>query len=167
MSGPCKNGSYCPTGSSVQDPFECRIGFHCPLGSSLPKPCPAGSFANSSGRDKCDPCPEGFYCFPLELAGNESIGYRICPRGYYCPEGTGLDWRSCPAGTYSDRFGLYMEKQCMDCDPGKYCDGRNLTSPTDLCAPGYYCTIGKRFMFRNILVVDLVIFFTNAITIIQ
>ena len=55
----------------------------------------------------------------------------------------------------------------MDCDPGKYCDGRNLTSPTDLCAPGYYCTIGKRFMFRNILVVDLVIFFTNAITIIQ
>ncbi|XP_015775926.1 PREDICTED: sushi, von Willebrand factor type A, EGF and pentraxin domain-containing protein 1-like, partial [Acropora digitifera] len=139
---PCKNGSFCPTGSIVPDPFECTIGFHCPLGSSKPKPCPAGSFTNSSGRDQCDPCPEGFYCFPLELARNESIGYRVCPRGYYCPQGTGLDWRSCPAGTYSDRLGLYKESQCQDCDAGKFCDGRNLTSPTDFCAAGYFCTIG-------------------------
>ena len=143
VTNPCKNGSFCPTGSIVPDPFECTIGFHCPLGSSKPKPCPAGSFTNSSGRDQCDPCPEGFYCFPLELARNESIGYRICPRGYYCPQGTGLDWQSCPAGTYSDRLGLYKESQCQDCDAGKFCDGRNLTFPTDFCAAGYFCTIGK------------------------
>lgn len=148
VTNPCKNGSFCPTGSIVPDPFECTIGFHCPLGSSKPKPCPAGSFTNSSGRDQCDPCPEGFYCFPLELARNESIGYRVCPRGYYCPQGTGLDWRSCPAGTYSDRLGLYKESQCQDCDAGKFCDGRNLTSPTDFCAAGYFCTIGKCLKYK-------------------
>lgn len=143
-SAPCKKGSYCPAGSSVPDPVECPIGFHCPTGSALPKPCSAGTFTNSTGRGSCDPCPDGFYCFPLELARNESIGFRICPRGFYCPEGTGLDWQSCPAGTYSDDLGLHKEKQCKDCDGGKFCDGKNLTSPTDFCAPGYFCTIGKQ-----------------------
>lgn len=143
-SAPCKKGSYCPAGSSVPDPVECPIGFHCPTGSALPKPCSAGTFTNSTGRGSCDPCPDGFYCFPLELARNESIGFRICPRGFYCPEGTGLDWQSCPAGTYSDDLGLHKEKQCKDCDGGKFCDGKNLTSPTDFCAPGYFCTIGRQ-----------------------
>ena len=143
---PCKNGSFCPPGSQIPAPQECHIGFHCPEGSDVPKPCPAGSFTNASGRGNCEICPAGFYCVPLELDRNESIGYHICPRGYYCPAGTGLDWKPCPAGTYSDKLGLHEKLQCQDCDSGKYCPGTNLTSPTDYCHPGYFCTIGG-FLF--------------------
>ena len=52
----------------------------------------------------------------------------MCPAGYYCPEGTGLDWKACPRGTYSATTGLYEETQCNPCDAGKYCDGEHLTA---------------------------------------
>ena len=141
--GPCKTGYFCSEGSIIEDPEECPIGFHCPQGSATPKPCIAGYFTNVSKAGSCQPCPKSYYCLPLELGKNQSKAYYICPRGFYCPGSVGMDWKPCPAGTYSDRLGLYEEKQCQDCDPGMYCDGRNLTAPTNSCAPGYYCTAGK------------------------
>jgi hypothetical protein len=48
--------------------------------------------------------------------------------GYYCPAGTGLDWKACPRGTYSDVQGLYDESQCKPCSAGKYCDGEHLSA---------------------------------------
>lgn len=51
-----------------------------------------------------------------------------CPKGYYCPEGTGLDWQACPRGTYSDVQGLYLESQCKPCTAGKYCGDEHLAS---------------------------------------
>lgn len=142
VTGPCKEGWYCPTGSKVSTTKECPIGFHCPEGSSLPKPCSAGFYTNLTGAATCIQCPQGFYCVPLDLSRNESRGYFSCPKGFYCPIGTGMDWKPCPAGTYSNRTSLYDVSQCVDCDPGRYCGGPNLTSYTDLCDEGYYCTSG-------------------------
>ena len=71
----------------------------------------------------CYLCPAGYYCYD----DGRSV---ICPIGYYCPAGTGLDWMSCPRGTYSNQEGLYEIHQCKPCDAGKYCNGVHLTNPT-------------------------------------
>lgn len=65
-----------------------------------------------------------------------------CPAGFYCPNGTGYDWRACPQGTYSNQTGLGREEDCLPCDSGKVCRGSNLTSPNEVCGKGYYCVSG-------------------------
>ena len=71
----------------------------------------------------CVECPAGYYCV---MNGQSNV----CPMGYYCPSGTGLDWKSCPRGTYSDIEGLYTESQCRPCPAGQFCDGEHLNSPS-------------------------------------
>jgi hypothetical protein len=56
--------------------------------------------------DYCEICPNGFYCLPVAF-GDTQPGYFDCPAGFYCPNGTGLDWMPCPAGTYSNQLNLY------------------------------------------------------------
>ena len=53
------------------------------------------------------------------MEGDSTSGHRLCPRGYYCPAGTGMDWKSCPEGTYSNELGLYMMTECQDCTSGE------------------------------------------------
>jgi hypothetical protein len=101
--GPCANGSYCPTNSTISTPYDCPKGFHCPQGSPRPKPCPAGQFTNSTSTSECVVCPPGYFCLPLTWSGavkNDSKGYEICSAGFYCPEGTGSDLRPCKAGMH-------------------------------------------------------------------
>ena len=44
----------------------------------------------------------------------------ICPRGYYCPEGTKFSTQfGCPNGTYNDQEGLTTEDDCQYCPQGK------------------------------------------------
>lgn len=142
----CKAGAYCPTGSSVPVPYICPLGFHCPTESSQPKPCTSGFYTNATGQSICSICPAGFHCLPITWKGtslaNESIGYKTCPPGYYCPIQTGSNWKPCPAGTYSNSSGLFEASQCVSCPGGDYCAGDLLTKPTGSCNAGYYCTIG-------------------------
>ena len=56
--------------------------------------------------------------------------------------GTGLDWKSCPKGSYSNSTGLSKESECVPCDGGVYCDRLNSTKPTGECYGGYYCESG-------------------------
>ena len=49
---------------------------------------------------KCLMCPAGYYCVGSHLAPV------ACPAGYYCENGTGWNWKPCPAGTFSNREGL-------------------------------------------------------------
>ncbi|PIK35709.1 hypothetical protein BSL78_27465 [Apostichopus japonicus] len=139
----CWGGYYCPPGQSSQNPSDylCPIGVHCPNGSEIYQSCPSGSYANYSGAAECDTCPEGYYCTPA-TPENATLGYQACPIGYFCPEGTGLDWQPCPAGTYSPSEGLRKSLECLSCDPGLYCQGTHLTAPTGNCSAGYYCTSG-------------------------
>lgn len=44
---------------------------------------------------ECWPCPSGSYCVGDHLSPAD------CPPGFYCPGGTGFDWKSCPPGTFS------------------------------------------------------------------
>ena len=52
--------------------------------------------------------------------------------------GTGLDWSSCPAGTYSSQDLLYAQSQCLACPGGKYCQGVHQTTFTGDCDPGAF-----------------------------
>lgn len=80
--------------------------------------------------------------FFFVLTGNSSSGHRLCPRGFYCPTGTGRNWTACPIGTFSNVLGLEMETECQPCPGGMFCDLTNLTAPSGACNPGFYCTVG-------------------------
>lgn len=151
----CQAGAYCPTGSFVPAPVTCSSGFHCPVGSHKPKPCTSGFYTNATGQSVCDICPGGFYCVPLmwreNILVNESIGYKKCPRGYYCPQQTGSNWKPCPVGTFSNQSGLHEVAQCIACPGGQFCAGDILTRPSGECSAGYYCTIGKVYSVNKML----------------
>ena len=145
MTNPCQNGSYCPAGSKIPAPITCPKGYHCPTGSPYPQPCINGYYTNSTGASSCLVCPDGFSCLPLNFTNSNAsdVGYHDCPRGFYCPAGTGSDMKKCPSGTYSNETRLYVVNQCKDCDPGMYCDGNLLVKTNGPCGAGYYCKIGK------------------------
>ena len=116
--GDCDEGFYCPGRNSVPTPAAtpCPIGLHCPSGSPLPVPCVAGTYANYSQGATCETCPAAYYCVPEEvIEGDSTSGHRLCPRGYYCGAGTGMDWTPCPVGTFSNELGLELESQCEQC----------------------------------------------------
>ena len=65
-----------------------------------------------------------------------------CPEGYYCEAGTGLDWQTCPPGTYNNQTGLTAGDECKPCPGGYYCDDYAAENPKAPCDPGYYCEYG-------------------------
>lgn len=140
--GLCTQGYYCPTGSGVANAMICPLGMYCPTGSAEPAACTAGTFTNVTGRSTCDVCQDGFYCLPVNFTNAGSAGVYDCPAGYYCPNGTGMNWKPCPLGTYSSQPRLSLITQCRDCDGGRYCNQNGATNTSGACSPGFYCTSG-------------------------
>ncbi|XP_050179054.1 multiple epidermal growth factor-like domains protein 6 isoform X3 [Myiozetetes cayanensis] len=140
----------------------CPVGHFCPRGTGYPVPCPAGSFSPSVGleaEEQCQPCPAGHYCSGKGLSelaqtslchagyvcleGNSAPcpsdgihGYR-CPRGFYCPAGSGLEL-PCEPGTFSPVPGAGT---CLPCPPGMVCGSAATVEPLT-CPRGYYCPAG-------------------------
>ena len=50
--------------------------------------------------------------------------------------GTGADWFSCPAGTFSNQTGLVDISQCSPCSAGKFCQSQHLTQVSGDCDAG-------------------------------
>ncbi len=108
----CPQSFYCPSAGSDQY-FKCANGTYCPTKSIKETQCPSGSFGSSDprnfdidsscttcdagqyssiGMNSCQKCTTGYVCLgnttsakPLDIV--KENGY-ICPRGYYCPEGS-------------------------------------------------------------------------------
>lgn len=55
-------------------------------------------FSNVTGLAACLICPERFFC---EGAEGDSKTPIPCPKGHYCPVGTGKSPEKCPAGRYN------------------------------------------------------------------
>ena len=151
----CDVGWFCPAGSTVPQPpgNECLAGHECPQPSSAEVPCASGYYQPDVGQGSCFNCPPGMYCDQNEAIAEEQSGVnesshgvvtpKICPAGYYCPEGTQTATQnSCPIGTFSNDTGLANSSQCTQCTPGYYCDNPNINEPTGQCFAGYYCTLG-------------------------
>ncbi|KAH0623289.1 hypothetical protein JD844_031443 [Phrynosoma platyrhinos] len=142
-SGLCAAGFYCIAGAITPTPTDgisgapCPVGHFCPLGSDRPTPCSPGFYMAETHRQEwCHTCPEGNYCIPGHLP-------QLCPKGFYCPEGTGLNWQPCPPGTYGPNQGASSHTECRACDGGKFCMHHNATDVTGTCWEGYYCTQGS------------------------
>ncbi|XP_062816991.1 zonadhesin isoform X2 [Anolis carolinensis] len=145
----------------------CPSGHFCPNGTGFPVPCPPGSFSPSLGlkaEPECLPCPAGLYCrqsgmsdlsqmAPCNegyvcLEGNSAPcphdgihGYR-CPRGFHCPEGTGLEI-PCEPGMFSPMVGA---STCLPCPAGTACKDAGTVEPLS-CPRGYYCPLQTAIPF--------------------
>ena len=78
-SGPCANGSYCGSGSTLFTGVPCFTGRYCVSG--LAYPCPAGTFTNQTGlarASQCSLCPAGTF--------NSDVGKDDVTWCYPCPK---------------------------------------------------------------------------------
>jgi hypothetical protein len=158
----CPKGFQCDNAAA----YSCPIGSYCPEGTGVsPPPCPVGRYGNTTGlesEDACHICDAGKYCSTVGLTypnglcspgfycpegSYNNLGRTVysanstCPIGSYCPEGTPIPM-SCPPGTFNPTKALTVITECMDCTPGYYCYGFNLSTPTGPCGVGFYCSGG-------------------------
>ena len=149
--GQCGAGYYCPGGSVTRFDFMCPAGLYCPFGSFQPSECASGTFTSEAGSVSCEVCPAGFFCLSVAAnystlpvqALNSTFNIQPCPAGYVCPIGTGLDWRPCSLGTFSNTTGLSAIDQCTPCSAGMYCSSTGLIRPSGYCFGGYFCSVGN------------------------
>ncbi|CDW74865.1 cast multi-domain protein [Stylonychia lemnae] len=137
--GSCDPGFYCPGGQISPRPknFSCKEGEYCPAKSGLPTIVPAGYYQSMPFQSTYVICPKGYYC----EEGSTQYKNNSCPPGYYCPAGTQYkNQYPCPAGKYQPLTGQYT---CIDCDPGKYCNQTGLSQVKGDCSAGYYCKSGS------------------------
>lgn len=136
---PCPVGYYCPAGTNVQFPTTfCAAGEFCIEGSSAIDTCPAGTYQNAPRKGFCIQCPKGYTC----LAGATAFAASPCSAGKYCVAGSSTEV-DCPAGTYNPSQKMGALSDCIDCDPGSYCDSAGLTAVTGDCDQGYFCTLAS------------------------
>ncbi|XP_077985306.1 uncharacterized protein LOC144439946 [Glandiceps talaboti] len=137
----CSEGYYCVSGANTSTPLdgitgdECPPGSYCEEGSSLPSPCNDGYYMNHTRASACDICPSRYYCVNKDRVDP-------CPKGHYCPVGTGFGWESCPLGTYGPVEMLEAASECTQCDPGHYCNEVASINVTGPCSEGFYCELG-------------------------
>lgn len=154
-SGDCDEGYYCKSGSDTPRPVEeysdtfsgrtvggapCEKGAYCPLGSTVSQGCPAGTYNDQRGQERCTTCPSGYFC---EANSTGFIG-SDCPMGYYCPDGTTFaEEYPCPAGSFNNYTnGRSEASACILAPPGFYSQGLGNANPTGICDVGYYCPRG-------------------------
>jgi hypothetical protein len=140
--GTCTAGYYCSLNATVANPIDnvtgniCPVGTYCEEASSAPLLCPEGKFSSSPGQSVCETCAAGISC----ASGTAPVA---CPRGSYCPEGTGSIAVACPRGTFRNHTGGRVWSDCAPCLGGYYCGESGLVEPSAPCAPGHYCLIGS------------------------
>ena len=118
-SGPCAPGHYCEEESVSGLQNRCgHPGLYCPSNSSAPMQVTTGYMSHDGGPD---------------TRANQTV----CPKGSYCPLGTGVA-HLCPAGRYGSDV-LLVEKKCTGaCAPGYYCPEGSTTSTQVVCPAGRY-----------------------------
>lgn len=165
----CPPGHFCHLSSTTQ-PAICLAGFYCPGGNSLDySSCPISTLGTREGladESQCISCPAGYYCNSDALttpsgpcdpgyfcsSGStnprplDSVANGPCPAGFYCPLNSSSP-TPCPPGTYSPSMFNIEEGNCLLCDPGRHCNESGLTSPSGLCAEGYFCINGSSTSF--------------------
>ncbi|XP_035678853.1 multiple epidermal growth factor-like domains protein 11 [Branchiostoma floridae] len=149
----CNPGWFCTGGAKSAQPAtdaeggRCSPGEFCPRGSSKATPCTPGMYCDNYGlAEPTGNCIAGYYCllgarYPDPYDGDTGTGH-ICPRGYYCPEGSSYTI-ACPPGTFSNNYGNREVADCQACTMGSYCVGSENSAPSGPCAAGYYCPGGQ------------------------
>lgn len=169
-SGTCNAGFYCVINQTSISPSlnvnggPCPQGTYCVEGTSQPESCPKGTYGD---RDElpsladCTLCPPGEYCAQSGLSapnGSCLAGYYCsnaseeanpvgkiygdeCPPGYYCPSHS-YQPTACPQGTYQPSPQRTDLIDCLQCDPGFFCNITGSDSLAGPCDEGFYCIGG-------------------------
>ncbi|XP_042328221.1 uncharacterized protein LOC121933064 [Sceloporus undulatus] len=102
-------------------------------------PCPGGTFCQGEGLTSVSGmCHSGYYCEILSSRPDQ----KICPPGFYCPEGTGLPV-PCPPGSINPHIGKWDAADCKLCPAGYFCSGLGKAASEGTCSSGYYCPSGQ------------------------
>ncbi len=150
--GPCPAGRYgLPGQTSVFCSGLCNAGHACVegSGSATEYVCPAGQYSYA-GAWVCTQCVAGTYSIDRARPTNCTD---ICPRGAYCPTGTG-EPRLCPSGRYGALPAL-VEAACTDvCPAGTYCPAGSVAP---IACPAGTCQLCSRVLtvLAVVLFVDL------------
>nr|XP_019605139.1 PREDICTED: uncharacterized protein LOC109457001 isoform X1 [Rhinolophus sinicus] len=129
---PCPPGFSCQPGTEWYHSQPCPVGHYCPAGTHSPRPCPTGTFRNSSqagAAGECLPCPANTFsarpgqtgCLPCGSSAFSPPGASHCTcrglnRVFQKSDGSCI----CQAGHESyDRRGLESEESNSDedCQP--------------------------------------------------
>jgi len=132
--------------------LECDPGHFCVDGERFE--CPPGTFGSRRGETKtsCEgTCHGGYFC----PAGSTSAEQELCPREYYCPQGTGAPKKVKP-GFYLPEEDRSIQKECpkghwckisgekFPCPSGTYGESTGLKTPqcSGVCPVSYFCPEG-------------------------
>jgi hypothetical protein len=118
--------------------YDCAAGYFCITASTSTQPerVPGD---NAADDYQCDPfmydnSNTGTLASLLMLSG-VSCNQGICPKGYYCEEGTG--WPTvCPAGKYNLNTREVSLEGCIDCIEGYHCPDKVTKT---MCLAGTIC----------------------------
>jgi hypothetical protein len=124
----------------------CGTGFYSYEGTTTCLVCKIGHYcpdASTTGTDHDTNyiCPAGYLC-PAGLGVNPTLSgdtYK-CPKGHYCLAGT-ASATACLAGTYNDLLGGTSVAACKVSDAGFFTKDASTTTGTP-CTAGYYCPAG-------------------------
>ncbi|KAF8823043.1 hypothetical protein IE077_001112, partial [Cardiosporidium cionae] len=133
----CSSGLVCngsstsiqPSNNSSASSF-CKKGSYCPAGSSFDNPCFPGTYASDQGQIDCQACLPGFYCNEFGVSTPTP-----CFSGYECKENS-IFPTICKPGT------IEVDNICVPCPTSYYCNSYGATEPTGPCAAGFYCSGG-------------------------
>jgi len=59
----CSGGTLCGPGMATDTGTACSVNKFCPVAAQIEFPCPDGYQQNLPGKDSCDECGAGFYCY--------------------------------------------------------------------------------------------------------
>jgi len=163
----CEAGFFCLAGAEEARPLDyggvgsgcskqhwsecdygpCPIGFECPTGTGAPQRCREGTYSPNRTLAECLPCPAGVYCDGSNLTAvtfakedtSLLVLFLSCPKGRFCPPGTGSDQPRCPQGTFGGRQNLSYADDCEPCPAGSFCASAGLAKPSGRCFAGFYC----------------------------
>lgn len=146
----CPVGHYCPEGTTEFGGYPCNLGqYQDNTGKAWCKTCPAGFYCDQSAMTTPILCEAGYYCkngayvqFPFNLDLTKGD---ICPKGHYCPAGSGFPI-PCPPGYACPDIGL-DDYSATPCTAGYYCNRAAisvtpngfLTQGGAPCPPGHFC----------------------------
>jgi hypothetical protein len=138
-SGLCREGHFCPAGSTSDTQFPCGgTHLYCPEGSPRPISAAAGRYTIS----RADITANTTAAYEVSTAVgdvSQRIAQLLCPRGSYCKGGVA---ELCPIGRYGNITGLQTADCNAPCGDGTYCPaGSVLPTP---CPQGFYCPDGKK-----------------------
>jgi hypothetical protein len=185
----CPTGHYCVAGST--EPTVCPVGTYGPATGYKAAhddgsndgclACPAGETCEVAGTTTttvcgtgyysyvgdtaCLVCKAGHYCPDASTTGANHDNTYICPAGYLCPAGLGVDPTSagdtykcpkgyyclsgttaavaCLSGTYNDQLAGVDASACQTTPQGYYTGDAAIEYTSTPCNPGYYCPAGS------------------------